>query len=123
MKFMENDEVIEYGSRIVGGNLRYIRIGGFEFLRKNIIRGVAGRFEYTGADMEISDEIIESILRLSAQRLENSEFLIYRIEYARDIYRHIGDLDKARELDRRIRSFEEELKDSLSNFEINCTQF
>ncbi len=96
--------VIEYGANTIGRNLKLIRENDFEGLKRIVIEKSQKRFGPVSGYLD--DKTMEVILRYAAENLEQSIFFESRIRDARDIYGELGDIEKFKALDERIKNNE-----------------
>ena len=108
------DNVVKYGMSVVGGNLRLVRNGNFDGLREKIKKESERKFG-PGAGY-LDDQTFETMLRSAAESLERSKFFWWRMGDALRIFEYLGDSERARLLQDRIKSYERnyiEQEDSL----------
>jgi len=95
-----NRDLLNYGMHVAGKNLEIIIKCNFDDLKKKICEEIYKEFEFY-----VDNDMINNILICVAERLENSKFFWWRMEYARSIYLYLKDFNKVKNLDEKIRQY------------------
>lgn len=100
----DNPSVVEYGMRVVGKSLRYIRRGDFQGLIKLIHKRVYERWGVDSLKLEPGEETTKEILKKSAERLGSNVISIDSLSYGIELYKFLGMEEEAMKLEEKCRS-------------------